>query len=98
MKALGHGRRTDMTGGRGPGRSRPGGRTPANPPASDPADPSGLKPGAAVTVRADDYGRDPIAGRLVVANAERIVIARESPELGVTHVHFPRVGYLLGAA
>jgi len=26
------------------------------------------------------------------------VIARESSELGATHVHFPRVGYLLSAA
>jgi len=49
-------------------------------------------------VRADDYGRDPIAGRLVAANAERIVIARESDELGATYVHFPRVGYLLAGA
>ena len=51
-----------------------------------------------MTVSADDYGRDPIAGSLVVANAERIVIARESAELGVIHVHFPRVGYMLTAA
>jgi glutathione S-transferase len=64
----------------------------------DPADPSGLAPGAAVTVRADDYGRDPIKGRLVAVNADRIVIAREGAELGATHVHFPRVGYLLAAA
>jgi len=47
-----------------------------------------------VAVRADDYGRDPIEGRLVAVNSERIVIARESSELGATHVHFPRVGYL----
>jgi hypothetical protein len=51
-----------------------------------------------VTVRADDYGRDPIAGALVAASAERVVIAREDPAVGLVHVHFPRAGYLLGAA
>jgi glutathione S-transferase len=93
MKALGHGRRLDMTGAEALAAARAA--EPATASGHDPADPSGLAPGAAVTVRADDYGRDPIEGRLVVANAERIVIARESPELGATHVHFPRVGYLL---
>jgi glutathione S-transferase len=96
MKALGHGRRSDMTGAEALEAAKAA--TPANPPGNDAGDPSGLKPGAAVTVRADDYGRDPIEGRLVAVNAERIVIARESDELGVTHVHFPRVGYLLAAA
>ena len=96
MKALGHGRRSDMTGAEALAAAKAG--KPANAPASDAADPSGLKPGAAVTVRADDYGRDPIEGKLVAVSAERIVIARESDELGVTHVHFPRVGYLLAAA
>jgi glutathione S-transferase len=96
MKALGHGRRSDMTGAEALETAR--NATPSKTPASDPADPSGLSPGAAVTVRADDYGRDPIEGRLVAATPERIVIAREGADLGVTHVHFPRAGYLLSAA
>jgi hypothetical protein len=96
MKGLGHGRRTEMTGEEALQVARKAG--PAAPPAHDPADPSGLKPGAAVTVAADDYGRDPIAGRLVAVNAERIVIARDAGELDLVHVHFPRVGYLLNAA
>jgi glutathione S-transferase len=96
MKALGHGRRIEMTGAEALAAAKAA--TPAKALGHDAADPSGLQPGASVTVRADDYGRDPIDGRLVVANAERIVIARESDELGVTHVHFPRVGYLLAAA
>lgn len=96
MKALGHGRRIDMTGAEALEAAKVA--TPAKATGHDAVDPSGLAPGAAVTVSADDYGRDPIEGRLVVANAERIVIARESAELGVTHAHFPRVGYLLAAA
>ncbi|WP_372785494.1 glutathione S-transferase family protein [Phenylobacterium sp.] len=96
MKALGHGRRSEMTGAEA--LQAAAAETPAKLPPADLADLSGLAPGAAVTVRADDYGRDAIEGRLVALNAERITIAREDRELGVTHVHFPRVGYLLAAA
>jgi glutathione S-transferase len=96
MAALGHGRRSEMTGAEALAVAQAA--NPAHAPASDPADASGLQPGAAVAVRADDYGRDPVEGRLVSVTPERIVIARESDELGATHVHFPRVGYLLSAA
>jgi glutathione S-transferase len=61
----------------------------------DPADPSGLAPGAPVTVMADDYGRDPIAGTLVGINAGRVVIARDDPALGRLNAHFPRAGYVV---
>ncbi|HEY1927296.1 MAG TPA: glutathione S-transferase family protein [Caulobacteraceae bacterium] len=64
----------------------------------DPADPSGLSPGASVVVSADDYGRDPIAGSLVAASPGGIVISRHSPELGRLNLHFPRAGYVLSAA
>ena len=67
-------------------------------PGHDTADPSGLSPGDAVLVMADDYGRDPIAGTLVAATAGRIAIARETADLGRLHVHFPRVGYILQGA
>ncbi|HEX5262248.1 MAG TPA: glutathione S-transferase family protein [Phenylobacterium sp.] len=96
MKALGHGRRSEMTGAEALQAATANAPAKATP--CDAADPSGLKPGAPVTVRADDYGRDPIEGRLVTVNAERITIARECGELDVVHVHFPRVGYLLSAA
>jgi glutathione S-transferase len=66
--------------------------------AHDRADPSGLSPGASVTVSADDYGRDPIAGSLVGATPQTIVISRQSPELGRLNLHFPRAGYVLSGA
>ena len=47
---------------------------------------------------ADDYGRDPIAGTLVAANRERVVIAREDPRVGRVDLHFPRAGYIAGPA
>lgn len=96
MEALGHGRREEMTGAEALAAART--VSPANPPPSDPHDPSGLSPGQAVVVRADDYGRDPIEGRLAAINAERIVIARDAGELDLIHVHFPRVGYGVSAA
>ena len=92
MAALGHGDRTEMTGAQALEIARTS--EPAAPPPHDGADPLGLEPGAAVRVTADDYGRDPIAGRLVAANAGEIVIAREPEGLGVLHIHFPRVGYV----
>ena len=96
VAAIGHGQRVELT----PAEALEVARAsePARYAAHDASDPSGLAPGAAVTVAADDYGRDPIAGTLVAANASRIVIARQEPALGRLQVHFPRVGYLLSAA
>ena len=96
MKALGHGRRSEMTGAEA--LQAAAAAMPAKPPPVDLADLSGLGPGAEVVVRADDYGRDPVEGRLVAVSAERITIAREGGELDLVHVHFPRVGYVLTPA
>src|SRR3569623_16851 len=96
MEAVGHGRREEMPGAEALEAARAA--MPANPPPSDPKDPSGLTSGGMVAVRADDYGRDPIEGRLVALNAERIVVARDADELDLIHVHFPRAGYGVGAA
>ncbi|WP_309091385.1 glutathione S-transferase family protein [Phenylobacterium sp.] len=96
MAAIGHGRRSEMTGGEAlqvAMRAQP-----AAPPDSDPADVSDLKLGDAVVVRADDYGRDPVEGRLVALTRDRAVVARECGELDVLHVHFPRAGYVLARA
>lgn len=93
IKAVGHGRRQEMTPAEALAEARVA--EPANATAHDADDPLGLLPGAPVGVAADDYGRDPIAGVLVAANRERVVIARDDPDLGALHVHFPRVGYLV---
>ena len=66
--------------------------------APDPHDPNGRKPGDRVAVSADDYGRDPIAGTLVFANAHEIAIRREAPEVGEVVVHFPRAGFWVMSA
>lgn len=61
--------------------------------AQDPHDPHGRKPGDKVTVSADDYGRDPIAGEIVFSNAHEIAIRRSDPAVGEVVVHFPRAGF-----
>ena len=66
--------------------------------AADPHDPGGRKPGDAVTVSADDYGRDPIAGTLVFSNAHEIAIRRSDSAVGEVVVHFPRAGFTVIAA
>ena len=96
VKAIGHGRRTEMTTAEALAIARAA--EPAETIDHDRFDPLGLDPGAPVTVGADDYGRDPILGRLVAANRERVVIARENDDLGRLHVHFPRAGYIVTPA
>jgi glutathione S-transferase len=61
--------------------------------ASAGADESGCKPGDAVTVAANDYGRDPVRGELVALDETRIVIRRRDEQVGDLHLHFPRVGF-----
>jgi glutathione S-transferase len=60
----------------------------------DPNDPLGLRPGDPVVVMADDYGRDPVAGRLVAATPRSITLEREDPRVGTVRVHFPRTGFV----
>ena len=58
-------------------------------------EPRGLKPGDRVTLSADDYGRDPIAGEIVFTNAHEVAIRREDPQVGDVVVHFPRAGFVM---
>jgi glutathione S-transferase len=67
--------------------------TPEQVTAASAADFSGAKPGDKVTVAANDYGRDPVAGALLAIDAQRIVIHRRDGAVGDLHLHFPRVGF-----
>ncbi len=93
IRAIGHGRRSEMEPTEAVTIAQAS--APVEPPASDARDPTGLMPGAAVVVQADDYGRDPIEGVLVALTPTRITLARECGELDVSHVHFPRAGYVV---
>ena len=49
--------------------------------------------GTMVLIRADDYGRDPVEGKLIFLDANEVAISREDPQIGEVVVHFPRLGY-----
>lgn len=49
--------------------------------------------GCHVRIRADDYGRDPVEGELVLLDADEIALLRTDQRLGDIVVHFPRLGY-----
>ncbi len=96
VKAIGHGTAKDMTPAEALAVAKAA--TSDAKPAADPNDPNGRKPGDKVTVSADDYGRDPIAGELVFSNAHEIAIKRSDPAVGEVVVHFPRAGFVVMAA
>ena len=49
--------------------------------------------GKRVTVAADDYGRDAVAGVLVGSSQHHVAICRQDPQVGDVVVHFPRIGF-----
>ncbi|MFB3305647.1 glutathione S-transferase family protein [Pseudomonas sp. AMR01] len=60
-------------------------------------DPNGFKAGQQVTIAATDYGVDPIAGELLFAGREELILRRTDERGGIVHVHFPRFGFRLQA-
>ena len=64
-------------------------------PASTAGDLRDFQPGDRVAIAPDDYGKDWVEGDLVIANAERVIIARQDDRAENLHIHFPRVGYVL---
>jgi glutathione S-transferase len=93
VKAIGHGSRTNITPADALAQAKAA--EPAISVPHDPHDPSGIQPGEAAVVMADDYGREPLAGKLVAANADRVIIERRDPGLGRLHLHVPRMGFIL---
>jgi len=64
----------------------------------DPRFAGDLAAGAAVTVAPNDYGRIPVAGSLVSWSGDEVVILRQDPKAGQVMVHFPNIGFEVGAA
>jgi len=60
-------------------------------------DPNKLHLGAKVAVTPDDYGFDPVVGKVVVSSIYEIAIERDDPSLGKIVNHFPKVGFHLKA-
>ncbi len=96
MTAFGHGTKTPLDAKEALAIAKAASPAPLT--ARDDGDPSGCRPGQAVTVAANDYGRDPVKGELLSVDAEEIVIRRRDAALGELQLHFPRVGFDLRAA
>ena len=97
VKAIGHGRPTEMTPAEAIEVARS--NSPATPERSDPNDPQGLKPGQRVSVVPDlDSGESPVTGVVQLDDRDSIAIQRDDPRVGTVCVHFPRVGFRVAAA
>ncbi|MBW4934009.1 glutathione S-transferase family protein [Marinobacter sp. F4206] len=92
MKAFGHGTSRDLSSDEAIERAR----------TSEPRElPTGADNdllGSTVSVAPTDYGRDPVTGTLVHAGAHEAILAREVPEAGRLHVHFPKQGFFIKPA
>jgi glutathione S-transferase len=95
VRAIGHGRRTDITPQQALEIAANG--KPAAPEPSDPADPSGCKVGDKAAVFADEPVKTEITGEVVSLSLEQVTIRRQEPKLGEVVVHFPRAGYVVVA-
>ncbi len=71
--------------------------TPATLPDEQFEEPNGFEAGQQVTIAAIDYGVDPVAGELLFAGSEELILRREDERGGVVHVHFPRFGFRIEA-
>lgn len=66
-------------------------------PLPDSVDNPPVRLGSEVEVAPSDYGIRPVKGVLAAVTETRFIVARQTPELGPVHVHFPRAGYRLAA-
>ena len=93
MRALGHGRREEMSAEEALAIAAK-----ASPEAfgeNDPDDPNGRKVGDRVRVAPDDYGRVEVGGEIVSLSAQHVAIRRVDERVGEIVVHFPRAGFLV---
>jgi len=90
LQAVGQGQRTDITAAQALQIARD-----ATPRAIAVEHQQDARIGQRVSIAPSDYARDATVGRLVGVTPTRWIIARETPDLGTLHVHFPQTGYAL---
>jgi glutathione S-transferase len=93
MRAIGHGRRSEMSTSEALAIGT--NATPRTAELPDPNDPNGRKPGDPVEVMPDDYGKIKVSGEIVALSSQQIAIRRHDPVAGEVIVHFPRAGFLV---
>lgn len=92
---FGHGAPSEMTSGQALEVAR--NATPVDLPDEQFADPNGFQAGQQVVIAATDYGVDPVAGELLFAGREELILRRKDERGGWVHVHFPRFGFRIEA-
>jgi glutathione S-transferase len=93
MRAVGHGRREEMSAKEALAIATKA--TPETAPEGDSHDPNGRKVGDKVTVVPDDYGKVEVGGEIVSLSTQHIAIRRVDERVGEIVVHFPRAGFLV---
>ena len=91
MQSIGHGTRHAMSADEALSIARHTVPSPAT--GVDPADPLGFLAGVRVAVTPDDYGLDPVEGKLVSLSLHEVAVVRSDSRAGTVQVHFPRIGY-----
>ena len=91
VMGFGHGASSEMTSEEALEVARKA--TPAALPDEQSDEPNGFELGQQVVIAATDYGVDPVAGELLFAGREELILRREDERGGVVHVHFPRFGF-----
>lgn len=92
MKAFGHGEHCEITADQALDIARN-----ATPRAVDSGGSAALV-GKNVEVAPDDYGRDPVAGKLVFADEHTLILERSHARVGQVHIHFPKQGFAIKPA
>jgi glutathione S-transferase len=93
MRAVGHGRREEMSAEQA--LAIAANASPETAPENDPDDPNGRKVGDQVLVVPDDYGKVEVGGEIVSLSSQHIAIRRADERVGEVVVHFPRAGFLV---
>jgi glutathione S-transferase len=91
--AFRYGTPSEMSGGEAVAVARAA--QPDTKPAIDPGDLNGRKVGDRIQLFPEPYGRDPVSGELVFADAHEIALRRTDERAGEVVVHFPREGFLV---
>jgi len=93
MRAIGHGRRSELSSSAA--LDIAANAAPRTAELPDPGDPNGRKPGDLVEVAPDDYGKIKVGGQIVALSSRHIAIRRHDSRAGDIVVHFPRAGFLV---
>jgi glutathione S-transferase len=93
IAAFGHGAHEEMDSGEAVRIARES--TPATSVAADPGDPNRRSVGDRIRLFPEAYGRDPVAGEIVFADAHEIAIRRRDERAGEVVVHFPKEGMVI---